>query len=176
MAAHLSDGEWQLRVVQRSVPVGLSPLMTDLRAMRAQGVLLGLVCVDDDWAAIVRPVPGGAQLLLGDSTVALEDVNDAGVDGVRLAVDILDELGVDAPSDEDIDDADDPDAPWPEGDFGILADVGVAEQSLSILFDDPDILASEQLMSVAEDLGFGDDLADLFEGELAEFIGDGSDN
>jgi len=173
VAAHLADGQWSLRVLQRSVPQGLSPLVDELRAMRAEGVLLGLVSVDDDWTLLVRPAPGGARLLLGDSTVALEDEDDPEVDGVRLAADTLDELGVDAPSDEDIEDADDPDAPWPEGDFGILADLGVGEQSLSVLFDDPDIYASDQLMALAGDLGFGDELADLYETELADFVDDG---
>lgn len=172
VAAHLLDGDWHLRVVQRSVPDGLDPLIVRLREMRAEGVLLGLVSVDDDWCALVRPAPGGAQLLVGDSTVALEDEDDPEVDGVRLAADILDYLGVDPPTDDEIEDADDPDAPWPEGDFGILADLGVGEQSLSVLFDDAEIYASDQLLAVANDLGFGDDLADLFDEELADLVGD----
>lgn len=172
VAAHLTDEGWHLRVVQRSVPDGLPPLVRRLREMRAEGVLLGLISVDDDWAALVRPAPGGARLLLGDATVALEDEDDPEVDGVRLAVDILDELGVDAPTDEEIEDADDPDAPWPEGDFSILADLGVGEQSLSVLFDDPEIYASDQLLSIANDLGFGDRLADLFDEELSDLVGD----
>lgn len=172
VAAHLLDGVWHLRVVQRSVPESLTSLVSDLQAMRAEGVLLGMVSVDDDWSVLVRPAPGGARVLLGDSTVALEDADDEEVDGVRLAADILDELGVDAPSDRDIENADDPDAPWPEGDFGILADLGVGEQSLSVLFDDPEIYASDQLLALATDLGFGDDLADLYEDDLAEFVGD----
>ncbi|WP_297006726.1 tRNA adenosine deaminase-associated protein [uncultured Corynebacterium sp.] len=172
VAAHLFDGVWTLRVLQRSVPDGLDPLLAELRAMRAEGVLLGLVSVDDDWAALVRPAPGGARLLVGDSTVALEDEDDPEVDGVRLVLDILDYLGVDAPTDDEIEDADDPDAPWPEGDFSVLADLGVGEQSLSVLFDDAEIYASDQLLSVAGDLGFGDELADLFDRELADLVGD----
>lgn len=172
VAAHLADGVWTLRVLQRSVPDGLDPLLTELRAMRAEGVLIGMVSVDDDWSALVRPAPGGAQLLVGDSTVALEDEDDPEVDGVHLVSDILDYLGVDAPTDEEIEDADDPDAPWPEGDFDILADLGVGEQSLSVLFDDPEIYASKQLLTLAEELGFGDGLADLYDGELADFVDD----
>ncbi len=149
VAAHLTDGVWNLRVVQRSVPDGLAPLVRRLRDMRAEGVLLGLVSVDDDWAALVRPAPGGARLLLGDSPVALEDEDDP-----------------------EVEDADDPDAPWPEGDFGILTDLGVGEQSLSVLFDDAEIYASDQLLSIAGDLGFGDELADLFDEELADLVGD----
>lgn len=172
VTAHLTDGVWTLRVLQRSVPDGLDPLLADLRAMRAEGVLLGLVSVDDDWCALVRPAPGGARLLVGDSTVALEDEDDPEVDGVRLVSDILDELGIDPPTDEEIEDADDPDAPWPEGDFGILADLGVGEQALSVLFDDPEIYASDQLLSLAGDLGFADELSDLYDDELADFVDD----
>ncbi|MDN5683934.1 tRNA adenosine deaminase-associated protein [Corynebacterium glyciniphilum] len=165
VAAELAEGDsggasWRLRVLDRKIPGGLRPLLTELGRLRAAGVLLGMVCVEDDWCALVRPGPRGAQLLLSDASVIVEDDDEPGID---LARDILAELDVDGPTDDDIDDADDPDAPWPDGDFDILADLGVSEQVLSVILDDGDMLATEQLMRVAEELGFDDDLAEILD-------------
>ncbi|MDN6439909.1 MAG: tRNA adenosine deaminase-associated protein [Corynebacterium nuruki] len=168
LAAELADGAWRLRVLQRTAPTGLAPLLRELRGLRAEGVLLGLVCVDDDWGALVRPVPGGARLLIGDATVASEDPDDPEVDGVLFARDVLDDLGVEPPTDEEVDGADDPDAPWPEGDFDLLEDIGVGSQLLAVVFDDPDMYASEQLLRIAEELGFDSELAEEFD----ELLGD----
>ncbi|HIW90466.1 MAG TPA: tRNA adenosine deaminase-associated protein [Candidatus Corynebacterium avicola] len=159
-AGYGGGAQWRVRVLQRSVPDGLDGLVRDLRALRSTGVLVGMVCVEDDWCALVRPVPGGATLLLGDASVIVEDDDEPGID---LARDILDELDVDGPTDEDIDDADDPDAPWPEGDFDMLADLGVGEQVVSVIFDDGEILASDQLLRVAEELGFDEELAEVLD-------------
>lgn len=168
VAAELAERDsggtsWRLHVLgegDTGTPDGLKPLLSDLAGRRAGGVLLGMVCVEDDWCALVRPGPRGPALLLGDASVIVEDDDEPGID---LARDILDELDVDGPTDFDIDDADDPDAPWPEGDFDMLADLGVSEQVLSVIFDDGDMLATEQLMRVAGELGFDDDLADLLD-------------
>lgn len=166
-AAYGGAAQWRVRVLKRSVPDGLESLVRDLRALRSAGVLVGMVCVEDDWCALVRPAPGGATMLLGDASVVVEDDDEPGID---LARDILDELDVDGPTDEDIDDADDPDAPWPEGDFVMLSDLGVGEQVVSVIFDDGEILASDQLLRVAEELGFDEELA-----EVLDDLGYGSD-
>ena len=166
-AAAYGGAQWRVRVRKRSVPDGLESLVRDLRALRSAGVLVGMVCVEDDWCALVRPAPGGATMLLGDASVVVEDDDEPGID---LARDILDELDVDGPTDEDIDDADDPDAPWPEGDFDMLSDLGVGEQVVSVIFDDGEILASDQLLRVAEELGFDEELA-----EVLDDLGYGSD-
>lgn len=177
VAAELAAGDtggssWRVRVLDKKIPGGLAPLTAQLGQLRASGVLLGMVCVEDDWCALVRPGPGGARLLLGDASVTVEDDDEPGID---LAADILDELDVDGPTDDDIDDADDPDAPWPEGDFDMLADLGLSEQAMSVIFDDGDMLASDQLMRVAEELGFGDELGDILDEFLDDFF-DGTDS
>ena len=213
-AAYGGAAQWRVRVLKRSVPDGLESLVRDLRALRSAGVLVGMVCVEDDWCALVRPAPGGATMLLGDASVVVADVQVIDVEfgfdpraqrtdvlvhlragcgplrgppveqsvrkprvvedddepGIDLARDILDELDVDGPTDEDIDDADDPDAPWPEGDFDMLSDLGVGEQVVSVIFDDGEILASDQLLRVAEELGFDEELA-----EVLDDLGYGSD-
>ncbi|MBG9228681.1 tRNA adenosine deaminase-associated protein [Corynebacterium diphtheriae] len=60
-----------------------------------------------------------------------------------------------------ISDADQPDpedTPYAEGDFDILADLGLSEQIMSIITDETDWWASEQLQRIAEELGFDDEL------------------
>lgn len=165
VAAELAEGDsggasWHLRILERDVPDGLRPLLTELGRLRAAGVLFAMVCVEDDWCALVRPGPRGPQLLLSDASVVVEDDDEP---GIGLARDILDELDVDGPTDDDIDDADDPDAPWPEGDFDILTDLGVSDQVFSVILDDGEMLATDQLMRLAEELGYDDDLADILD-------------
>ncbi|RRO85429.1 tRNA adenosine deaminase-associated protein [Corynebacterium bovis] len=146
------DTAWTVRTLRDRALRGLDDLLADLRSLRSEGVVLGFVCVDDDWCALVRPVPGGVRVLLSDATAALDD---------DLAADILDELDVDVPSEEE---ADETDEPWPEGEFDMLEDLGVGEQILSVIFDDEDLYASDQLIRVAEELGLGDELSDLVDG------------
>lgn len=146
-AAIREESRWVVRKLGDAGLVGLEALLRELRNTRAEGALVGFVCVNDDWCAVVRPVPGGARLLLSDAT--------AGVD-FDLAADMLDDMGVEIPT-EDEAEAD----PWPEGDFDLLEDLGVGEQVLGVVFDDEELYASEMVMRVAEELGCGDQLADV---------------
>ncbi len=148
------DGGWDVRELPEKSLNSLVELVKDLRANRAEGALVGFVCMDDDWCAVLRPVPGGVRLLISDATAALD---------YYLATDILDELDVDTPTEEE---AESTDEPWPEGDFDLLEDLGVPEQLLSVIFDDEDLYASEQLLRVAEELGCAEDLADAVGLEL----------
>ncbi len=148
VAATRSAEGWDVRPLPEDAADSLDRLVECLRASRSEGAVLGFVCIDDDWCAIVRPVPGGVRLLISDATAALDDY---------LATDMLDELDVDTPTEEE---AESSDEPWPEGEFDLLEDMGGSEQVLSVIFDDPDLYASEQLMRVAEELGFAEDLAD----------------
>ncbi|KAB1504376.1 hypothetical protein F7230_04690 [Corynebacterium sp. 320] len=148
VAAVGREGSWDVKELQSDSLKSLDELVKELRGLRAEGALVCFVCMDDDWSAIVRPVPGGARLLLSDATAALD---------YYLANDILDELGVDSPSEEEVEECDEP---WPEGDFELLEDLGASEQVLTVIFDDEELYASEQVMRVAEELGFAEQLAD----------------
>jgi putative tRNA adenosine deaminase-associated protein len=74
-----------------------------------------------------------------------------------FAASILEELDVEVPdiAEEDFADTEG----WPEGDFDILVDVGLSEQVLSVIVDESEWWASEQLQRIAEELGFDDALA-----------------
>lgn len=151
VAAFGVDGGWRLQELPEESLDSLDDLLAALRSQRAEGAVVGLVCLDDDWCALLRPVPGGVRILLSDATAALD---------YDLAADILDDLGMDTPTEEE---AEESDEAWPEGDFDLLEDLDTSEQFLSVIFDDEDLYASEQILRVAEELGFGGDLADLLD-------------
>ena len=68
---------------------------------------------------------------------------------------MLDELNVDVPdmTDEELEQTD----PWGEGDMAILDDMGLPAGVLEIIVSETDLYADEQLQSVAERMGFGDE-------------------
>lgn len=120
-----------------------------VRNLRSEGAAFALLCVDDDYFVIVRPHPARDMFLLSDATMAVDD---------DFAADILDELEADVP-DLDPEELDDIDG-WPDGDFDVLEDLGLSEEVLGVLADDQEAWPSEQLMRIAEELGFGEELAE----------------
>lgn len=151
VAAFGVEGGWELHELPAESLDSLDDLVGALRRQRAEGAVVGMVCLDDDWCALLRLVPGGVRILMSDATAALD---------YDLAADMLDELDIDVPAEEE---AEESDEAWPEGDFELLEDLDASEQFLSVIFDDEDLYASEQILRVAEELGFGEDLADLLD-------------
>ncbi|MEJ4113523.1 tRNA adenosine deaminase-associated protein [Corynebacterium kroppenstedtii] len=144
------DGQWMVRSLPEQAAWDLDVAVRALRDLRSEGPSFGMVCVDDDWFVLIRPTPRGTRLLLSDATAAVVD---------DYAADVLDELDVDTP---DIDPDDRADAePWPEGDFEMLEDLGVPSQVLTVICDDDELWASEQLLRIAEELNVDEDLADI---------------
>lgn len=115
-----------------------------VRALRAEGPAFAMLCVEDDYFLIVRPTPGRVKLLLSDATAAIED---------DFAASALDLINADIPDDDE---------PYAEGDFDIFEDLGVSEQVMSVIVDDLDAWPSEQLQQLADELGCGDELADIY--------------
>lgn len=142
-------GGWQVHSFEDSFR-RLNTSIQAVRSLRSEEAAFALLCVEDDYFVIVRPTPGGVRLLLSDATAAIED---------EFAAEILDEIGVEIPDIAPEEVANGEVEPWAEGDFEILADLGVSEQVLSIVCDETDWWASEQLQSIAEELGCEDALA-----------------
>lgn len=149
LVAAYQQGEWTLRLVDDDFEE-LRTAERAVRNLRSEGPALALMCVDDDYFVILRPTPGGLKLLISDVTMAYDD---------DYAAEISDELGVELPdlSPQEIDDAE----PWAEGDFDILADLGVSEEVLGVICDDVEAWPSEQLARVAQELGFGEEFSEL---------------
>ena len=123
----------------------LASLVAALGAHASESGVVGLVSIGDDTFLIVRVDGGRARLLLSDQTAALD---------WDLADEVLDALGVEAPEDVD-DDAD------PVGDLGLLADLGMSTDELTLLCEDLDLYPDEVLGSVAKRIGFGELFANL---------------
>lgn len=143
----LMDGAWHVR----SFDDDFSSLRTSIdrvRAMRSEGPAFAMLCVDEDYFVLVRPTPEGARVLLSDATAAVED---------DFAAAALEEINAEVP-DLDPNELDDVD-PWAEGDFDILADLGLSEEAMGVICDDEELWPTEQLIRIAEDLGFLDELA-----------------
>jgi putative tRNA adenosine deaminase-associated protein len=137
------DGKWRCSPLRKAALGNLGAAETELRELRSAGAVFGLLDVDDEFFVIVRPAPAGTRLFLSDATAALD---------YDIAQEVLEKLDADI----SLDDLEDED-PFEEGDLGVLSDVGLAEGVLSIILDTDDY-ADEQLVRIAQEMGFGDEL------------------
>lgn len=143
-----TGGAWRVREFDDDFS-DLSTSVTAVRNLRAEGPAFALLNVEEDYLVIVRPGPSQTRVLISDATMAVDD---------DFAADILDEAGAEIP-DIDPDELDNVDA-WADGDFDILADLGLSEEQMSILLDD-DADPADLAQSIADELGFGDELDDV---------------
>jgi putative tRNA adenosine deaminase-associated protein len=148
-AVFREDTTWKCSLLAEELIDDLDGVITALRRVASNGAVFGLVAVDDEFFVIVRPIPGGAAVLLSDATAALD---------YDIAADVLDLLHIEAPEDDDIDDE-----PWPEGDMSLLADLGVPEQEMQLIVGEDDLYPDEQLALIAQRCGFADQFNALLE-------------
>ena len=143
-----TGGTWRVRGFDDDFS-DLSTSVTAVRNLRAEGPAFALLNVEEDYLVIVRPGPSQTRVLISDATMAVDD---------DFAAEILDEAGAEIP-DIDPDELDNVDA-WADGDFDILADLGLSEEQMSILLDD-DADPADLALAIADELGFGDELDDV---------------
>ena len=141
VVVYREDGAWQSGVMPERVGGDLDGLIQVLRQQPAENSAIGLVNVADEFFVALRVRGDDVRLMLSDVTAAVE---------WDLARQVVDRLGLEAPSEPDLDDV------WPVGDVGIFADLGLDEMELSALLADLDAYADEMLLSVADRLGFAD--------------------
>jgi putative tRNA adenosine deaminase-associated protein len=146
VAAIREEGRWRCVRLGGDALVDLDVAITELRALRTSGAVVGLLDVDDEFFVLLRPTPGGVTLMLSDAVAALD---------YDVAADVLDLLRVELPPDDDaLDD------PWPEGDLAIVSDLGVHADELEALAGDPELYPDEQLAAIGRRCGFADVLAE----------------
>ncbi|MBA1836427.1 tRNA adenosine deaminase [Corynebacterium sp. zg912] len=143
-----TGGAWSVREFDDDF-TDLATSVTAVRNLRSEGAAFALLNVEEDYLVIVRPGPSQTRVLISDATMAVDD---------DFAADILDEAGVEVP-DIDPDELDNVDA-WADGDFAILADLGLSEEQMSMLLDD-DADPADLAQTIADELGFGDELDDV---------------
>ena len=142
------EGKWRCTTMESSALTELDAAITELRKIRSTGAVFGLLDVDDQFFLIVRPGPGGVQLLLSDAAAALD---------YDIAADALDLLRVDPPAEYDEDEV------WPEGALDVLADIGLPEGELQVIIGEVDLYPDEQLQMIAQRCGFADEFAKLLD-------------
>jgi putative tRNA adenosine deaminase-associated protein len=138
------DGKWRCSSLRAGALTSLTAAETELRELRSAGAVFGLLDVDDEFFVIVRPAPAGARLFLSDATAAVD---------YDIARQVLEKLDADIDPDDLVDED-----PFEEGDIGVLSDIGLSEGVLSIILSDDDY-ADEQLSRIAQEMGFGDEMA-----------------
>ena len=139
------NATWRCSPMSAAALTSLAAAETELRELRSAGAVFGLLDVDDEFFLIVRPAPSGTLLLLSDATAALD---------YDIAAEALEKLDADiAP--EDLEDSE----PFEEGDLGVLADVGLPNAVLSVILDETDLYADEQLGRIAREMGFAEEFA-----------------
>jgi putative tRNA adenosine deaminase-associated protein len=144
------EGRWRCTRLAATALDDLDAAITELRGQRSTGAVFGLLDVDDEFFVVVRPVPGGVSLLLSDAGAALD---------YDIAADVLDLLRVEIPEEDAVGAGE----VWPEGDLGVLADLGLPAEEMRVIIDDVDLYPDEQLEMIAQRCGFDRQLAVLLE-------------
>ncbi|RNE48284.1 tRNA adenosine deaminase-associated protein [Corynebacterium alimapuense] len=142
------EEQWVLRTFDDDFS-SLATSIAVVRSLRSEGPAFALLCVEDEYFVLFRPTPKGERLLISDATMAVDD---------DFAAQVLAELDVEIP-DLNPDELDEIDG-WADGDFDLLEDLGLSEEVLGVIVDDTEPLPSEQLMRIADELGFADALAE----------------
>ena len=142
------DGHWKVKALDQACLTSLRTAEQELRGLRSQGALFGLLDVDDEFFVVLRPSPSGTRMLLSDATMAVD---------YDIAADVLEALDIEVP-DIDPDDLDDVE-PWEEGDLGVLSDLGLPEPMMAVITAETDLYPDEQLGMIAQRLGFTSELS-----------------
>lgn len=139
------EGKWRCYSMGSEALGSLAVAETELRELRSAGAVFGLLNIDDDFFVVIRPGPSQTRLLVSDATAALD---------YDIAAQVLESLDVDIDP-EDLEDAE----PFEEGDLAVLSDLGLPAAVLSVILDEPDLYADEQLGRIAQEMGFAEELS-----------------
>lgn len=143
------ETSWRCSLLAEELVDDLDGVITALRRLSVTGAVFAMVSVDEEFFVIVRPVPGGAAVMLSDATAGLD---------YDIAADVLELLHLPIPDEDDVDDE-----PWPEGDLTMLADLGVPEEQMQLIVDQAELYPDEQLEMIAAACGFADQFAAVLE-------------
>jgi putative tRNA adenosine deaminase-associated protein len=139
--AFRQGGEWQLGVLPDAATDDLQALIAAVRQQPGENGAFALVDVAHEFFVVVRAQHGRVRLLLSDVTASV---------AWDLAAQVVEELDLDVPGEDDLEDV------WPAGDLGIFSDLGLDEMELGAILADVDAYADEQLSALARRLGFAD--------------------
>ena len=133
------DQQWQAAALPEDSADDLDALIDAVRRRPGEIGSFALVDVAQEFFVVVRLQQGQVSLLLSDVSAAVD---------WELAAQVLDELGLDLPDDDDLDEL------LPAGDLGVFDDLGLEEMELGAILADEDAYADEMLSTLARRLGF----------------------
>ncbi len=140
IAVYREDDAWEAEALPVAVTESLAAILSALRQLPSIGGVIGLSAVGDDFFVIARVIGSSVSLFVSDLTASVD---------WPLARQVLEQLDIDVPYDEDLDQV------LPAGDLSILADLGIDEMELCALAGDLDLFPDEVLASLARRIGFG---------------------
>jgi putative tRNA adenosine deaminase-associated protein len=141
VVAYREGGRWEVGMLPDVLAGDLDGLIAAVRQQPGENGAFALVDVAHEFFVVVRVQLGRVRLLLSDVTAAV---------AWDLAAQVVDELDVDVPGEDDLEDV------WPAGDLGIFSDLGLDEMELGAILADLDAYADEMLSALARRLGFAD--------------------
>lgn len=139
------DGRWNVRSFRDDFDTP-SAAIGALRRLRSETAAFALICVEDEYFVIARLAPGTERVFISDITMAVDDDYATGwAAHAGLEIPAIDPDEIDG---------------WADGDFELLADLGITAETLTVLADDPETWPHDALMAIADDLGFADEFAE----------------
>jgi putative tRNA adenosine deaminase-associated protein len=139
VVVYRQEGQWQVGLLPSVLGADLDGLVAAVKQQSGDGGSFALVDVAHEFFVIVRVTHGRERFLLSDVTAAV---------AWDLALQVVEELDLDVPGEEDLDDV------LPAGDLGIFADLGLEEMEMGMVLSDTELYADEVLLALARRLGF----------------------
>ena len=109
------------------------------------------VDVEGEFFVALRQGPFDIAMLISDVTAGVAS---------DLASQVLDELDLPIPEEDELDDV------WPAGDLSMFADIGLEEMELGAILADTEAYADEMLLVIARRCGFLEQWRDVVDGAL----------
>lgn len=132
---------WQVTELSPRSWVDLEALETELQATAVDATALALVGALEEYLLVVRRQGNASRLFLNDVAATTE---------WPLALDVLEELGLPEPDDEDLDRV------QPVGDTALVAEYGMPADELARICEDLNLFNDEVAETIAGRLGFAD--------------------
>ncbi|MCW2665096.1 MAG: hypothetical protein JWN57_58 [Frankiales bacterium] len=139
--AFKQEGAWQVGLLPEVLTEDLDGLVSAVRQQPGENGSFALVDIADEFFIVVRVQQGRVRLLLSDVTAAV---------AWDLAAQVVEDLGMEAPGDDDLEEV------WPAGDLDIFDDLGLDAMELGAILSDLDAYADEMLSVLTRRLGFSE--------------------
>jgi putative tRNA adenosine deaminase-associated protein len=146
LLAWREDGNWQISRLPDEAITDIGIALDALRAQQGDGGAIAMISVDDSFFILIRQVGERMQMVLSDALMALE---------YEIAAEVLELLDIETPEEDDPDE--------PAGDLNIFSDFGIDALDLQMVCDDDELFPDEQLESLARQIGFGSEFAEIVE-------------